>query len=90
MSTISRDRFTKQSHELRIATDQNNRVRLVAGAFYQRQTNHTRDEYRVANLASSKSSHAGNTEYYRQICRSSSVERHSGREPRQEHQDNTL
>lgn len=53
MSTISRDRFTKQSHELRIATDQSNRVRLVAGAFYQRQTNHTRDEYRVANLASS-------------------------------------
>ncbi|MGH8263946.1 MAG: TonB-dependent receptor, partial [Steroidobacteraceae bacterium] len=51
MATISSDSFGKQSHELRIATDPANRWRLVAGAFYQRQTNHTRDEYRVANLA---------------------------------------
>lgn len=55
MSTNSTDTFGKQSHELRIASDPSNRWRLVAGVFYQRQTNHTRDEYRVANLADSLS-----------------------------------
>ncbi len=51
MSTVSRDHFTKESHEVRLASDPGKRWRVVAGAFYQRQTNDTRDEYGVANLA---------------------------------------
>jgi len=48
---VSYNLFTKQSHELRIASPKEWRVRFVAGAFLQRQRNDTRDEYRIANLA---------------------------------------
>jgi outer membrane receptor protein involved in Fe transport len=49
---VSQDeRFTKQSHELRIASPSTDRLRLVAGLFYQRQTNNWRNLYTVPNLA---------------------------------------
>jgi iron complex outermembrane recepter protein len=49
--TVSRDQFSKQSHELRVSSPAGRRLRVVAGLFYQRQTIDTRDEYRVAGLA---------------------------------------
>lgn len=50
--TVSQDeRFTKQSHELRIASPSTDRLRIVAGLFYQRQTNNWRNLYTVPNLA---------------------------------------
>jgi outer membrane receptor protein involved in Fe transport len=49
---VSQDeRFTKQSHELRLASPSTDRLRLVAGLFYQRQTNNWRNLYTVPNLA---------------------------------------
>ena len=51
-TTISRNLFSKQSHEFRISSPQNQRLRYVLGLFLQRQSNETRDEYRVQNLAS--------------------------------------
>jgi iron complex outermembrane recepter protein len=50
-TTVSRNDFTKQSHEFRISSPKDWRLRFVAGLFLQRQTNDTRDEYRVQNLA---------------------------------------
>ena len=47
--------FTKQSHELRIASPATDRLRLVGGLFYQRQTNDWTNLYRVAGLADSQS-----------------------------------
>jgi len=49
------EHFTKQSHELRIASPSTDRLRLVAGLFYQRQTNNWRNLYIVDNLADSQS-----------------------------------
>ncbi len=54
-TTVSRDDFYKQSHELRITSPKEWRLRFVAGAFLQRQRNDTRDEYRVQNLADAAS-----------------------------------
>src|SRR5262249_4475718 len=34
---ISRDRYTKESHELRLTSPDQNRFRFIAGLFYQRQ-----------------------------------------------------
>ena len=48
--TFSTGRFDKQSHELRIATPTDLRVRGVAGVFYQRQQNDILERYAVANL----------------------------------------
>ncbi len=50
-TTIGRDLFTKQSHELRIITPKDWRVHGVAGLFFQRQTNDTYFSYNVKNLA---------------------------------------
>ena len=50
-TTISRNLFTKQSHEIRISSPQNQSLRYVLGLFAQRQSNDTRDQYRVLNLA---------------------------------------
>jgi outer membrane receptor protein involved in Fe transport len=54
-TTISHNSFSKVSHELRLSTPQDWRLRGVLGVFLQHQTNDTRDEYRVANLAPSLS-----------------------------------
>lgn len=47
--------FKKMSHELRLASPADNRLRLLAGAFYQRQTNDIFQNYQVDNLAASLS-----------------------------------
>ncbi|MEO0032053.1 MAG: hypothetical protein RIS94_1811 [Pseudomonadota bacterium] len=48
---IGSDHFKKMSHELRIASPSTERLRLVAGLFYQRQSNQIHQDYKVANLA---------------------------------------
>ncbi|WP_421848114.1 TonB-dependent receptor [Novosphingobium sp.] len=54
--TVSQsEHFTKQSHELRIASPSSDRLRIVAGVFYQRQTNNWRNLYTVPNLADTQS-----------------------------------
>jgi iron complex outermembrane recepter protein len=45
------DHFTKQSHELRIASPSDKPIRALIGAFYQKQTNHIFQNYLVDNLA---------------------------------------
>ncbi|MGB8692350.1 MAG: TonB-dependent receptor [Steroidobacteraceae bacterium] len=52
---VSGNRFTKQSHELRIASPKDRRFRIVAGLFFQRQTGNPRDEYRIQGLATAYS-----------------------------------
>jgi iron complex outermembrane recepter protein len=47
---IGRDRFTKESHELRIATPGENRLRFIGGLFYQRQTHDIEQRYVINNL----------------------------------------
>jgi outer membrane receptor protein involved in Fe transport len=48
---LGSDHFKKMSQELRIASPQDSPFRIVAGAFYQRQSNDIHQDYRVANLA---------------------------------------
>jgi iron complex outermembrane receptor protein len=45
------DHFTKLSQELRVASPQDARFRVVAGLFYQRQTHFIHQDYQVADLA---------------------------------------
>lgn len=45
------DAFTKQSHELRIATPTGDRFKMVAGLFYQRQTDRITADYFIPGLA---------------------------------------
>jgi iron complex outermembrane recepter protein len=47
---IGKDHFKKFSQELRIASPQENRFRVVAGLFYQYQSNDIFQDYQVANL----------------------------------------
>jgi outer membrane receptor protein involved in Fe transport len=44
------DRFTKQSHEFRITSPSENRLRFIGGLFYQRQTHNIEQNYIVRNL----------------------------------------
>jgi iron complex outermembrane recepter protein len=46
----ARDRFTKESHELRIASPGDNRLRFIGGLFYQRQTHDIEQRYVIANM----------------------------------------
>jgi iron complex outermembrane recepter protein len=48
--TANRDKYTKMSHELRISSPADSRVRGVAGLFYQRQTDNIRAEFDLPNL----------------------------------------
>ncbi len=48
---VGSEHFKKMSHELRVASPQENRFRVLLGAFYQRQTNHIYQNYLVDNLA---------------------------------------
>lgn len=50
---VSRPRFTKQSHELRISSPADKSLRLIAGAFYQRQKNGIEENYIIDNIADS-------------------------------------
>lgn len=52
---VGDDHFTKLSQELRVASPQENRFRVVAGAFFQRQTHLIKQDYQVANLATNAS-----------------------------------
>ena len=52
---IGDDHFTKVSQELRVASPQEDRFRVVAGLFYQRQTHLIQQDYQVANLATDAS-----------------------------------
>lgn len=47
---IGRSHFTKMSHELRIASPSDKRLRLVAGLFYQRQYHRIHQDYQVTGL----------------------------------------
>jgi iron complex outermembrane recepter protein len=48
--TQNYDKYTKQSHELRISSPADNRFRITLGAFYQRQTDNIRAEFDIPNL----------------------------------------
>ena len=50
--TVSVDKFTKMSHELRFTSPAENRLRMVAGLFYQRQTHDIEQHYIIDDLAS--------------------------------------
>jgi len=50
---ISKPRFTKQSHEIRITSPADRSLRLIAGAFYQRQKNGIEENYIIDNIADS-------------------------------------
>ena len=45
------DRYTKQSHELRLASPADKRIRIVAGLFYQRQLHNIEQNYIIPGLA---------------------------------------
>ncbi|ENZ81324.1 MULTISPECIES: TonB-dependent receptor [Caulobacter] len=47
-----KDRYRKESHEIRIATPHDKRFRLVAGAFYQKQQHHILQNYKIDGLGS--------------------------------------
>lgn len=49
------DRYTKQSHELRFASPSDERLRLVAGLFWENQKHDIQQRYMVNNLADSLS-----------------------------------
>lgn len=51
----SNDLYSKTSHELRISSPQDWRLRFIAGVFYQRQVDDWYDEYHVDGLAASES-----------------------------------
>jgi outer membrane receptor protein involved in Fe transport len=48
---VGSEHFRKMSHELRISTPVDQPIRALVGAFYQRQTNHIYQNYKVDNLA---------------------------------------
>lgn len=48
---IGTDHFKKSSQELRISSPSENRLRLVAGVFWQRQSNEIHQDYQVARLS---------------------------------------
>jgi outer membrane receptor protein involved in Fe transport len=48
---IGSDHFKKFSQEFRVASPATDRFRIVAGLFYQRQSNEIHQDYQVANLA---------------------------------------
>ncbi|MFM6854450.1 MAG: TonB-dependent receptor plug domain-containing protein, partial [Sphingopyxis sp.] len=48
---LGTDHFRKMSHEFRVSSPQDERFRVTAGAFMQRQTNEIHQDYQVAGLA---------------------------------------
>jgi outer membrane receptor protein involved in Fe transport len=49
---VGKDKFTKDSHELRVSTPSDLPVRLVAGLFWERQTHWIVQDYKIAGLGS--------------------------------------
>ncbi|HEV2561750.1 MAG TPA: TonB-dependent receptor [Rhizomicrobium sp.] len=52
---LGTDRFTKESHELRLSTPKEDRFRLVGGVFYERQTHFILQDYVIEHLADASS-----------------------------------
>ncbi|HEX7761376.1 MAG TPA: TonB-dependent receptor [Caulobacteraceae bacterium] len=52
---IGYDHFTKDSHELRIASPASDRFRFLGGLFYQRQTHHIIQDYVISDLSTGQS-----------------------------------
>jgi iron complex outermembrane receptor protein len=48
--TSNTDKYTKMSHELRVSSPAENRLRATTGLFYQRQTDDIRAEFDIKNL----------------------------------------
>jgi len=48
---IGRDHFIKDSHELRLSTDKDERLRATVGAFYERQVHYILQDYKIYGLA---------------------------------------
>ncbi len=48
---VATDHFKKMSQEIRVASPATDRFRIVAGAFYQRQSNLIHQDYQIAGLA---------------------------------------
>lgn len=48
--TTQIDRYTKQTHEIRLSSPGSDRFRYLLGAFYQRQTDDIRNEFLIPNL----------------------------------------
>lgn len=47
---LSRDRYTKESHELRLVSPSDNRFRFIAGLFYQRQIHNIEQRYVINGM----------------------------------------
>jgi iron complex outermembrane receptor protein len=47
---LSRDRYTKESHELRVASPSDNRLRFIAGLFYERQIHNIEQRYVINGM----------------------------------------
>lgn len=47
---LGRDRYTKESHELRIASPSDNRLRFIAGLFYERQVHNIEQRYYIQGM----------------------------------------
>ncbi len=47
---LGRDRYTKESHEVRISTPGDQRLRLLGGLFYQRQVHDIEQRYMIAGM----------------------------------------
>lgn len=50
---IATDRFTKQSHEIRFSSPSENRLRVIGGLFYQRQSHNIEQNYIINDIADS-------------------------------------
>ena len=48
---IGTDRFSKQSHEFRVSSPSDKRLRVIAGLFYQRQSHNIEQNYIIDNIA---------------------------------------
>ncbi|MDE1939677.1 MAG: TonB-dependent receptor [Alphaproteobacteria bacterium] len=48
---LGTDHFTKESHEFRISTPKDDRLRMVAGAFYERQTHDILQDYKINGIS---------------------------------------
>ena len=52
---VGTDKFTKESHELRVSSPSTDRFRIIAGFFEQRQTHWILQNYQISGLAASSS-----------------------------------
>ncbi len=48
---VGTDGFTKENHEFRVSTSKDSRLRFVGGAFYERQSHHILQDYKINGIA---------------------------------------